>query len=615
METIRRRSSPRSTPAELTLLIFGIVAFLYFTGEILKPLALSFLISFALIPFTRLFERLGLPRLGAVLITVVIVLGFIVGISFVVGEQIAALAERVPEYQQNIHDKLEGVIQPGRDSTPHRLTVLVEQIGAELKKLGPPETIEGDPVQKVEVVQDSSFLDRVRSAVGPTLGFLGVSSFVFILVLFILVGREDLRDRIVGLFGQRQVGLTTRTMEEIGLRISRYLSMFAFMNLSFGVVVALGLSLIGLPYTVLWGSVAGLLRFIPYIGPTVGALLPLMFSFAHFEGWLQPLEVVLLFSVLEIVLNSYLEPVIYGKSTGVSALGLLIAALFWTWLWGGVGLFLSTPLTVCLAVLGKTIPRLRFLSTLLDEEADLDPGAQLYQRLIALDRGGSEEVVKSMLKCRRQVEVFDEVLIPTLIRAEYDASRGRLDETEQAFIWDVVGSLLEEIKASEQFHLDSTSQTNREDAATDEEDSGSSRTVVVGLGTEDRSDALALEMLKHLLATSGIELQVLENQRSPLKLVERLAEISPNVVVLSHLPPRGLKAGRYLVRRLRARFPDLEILVGRWGETSLAPRDASRLISQGASDVAFSLAEIHQHIIDLHETEHVPPPTAAPLPG
>src|SRR3954465_7600197 len=214
------------------------------------------------------------------------------------------------------------------------------------------------------------------------------------------MGREDLSDRIIGLFGNRQISLTTRTMEEIGRRISRYLATFALVNSGFGLVIGLGRGLIGVPYAVRWGCVAAMLRFIPYVGPAVAFLLPLVFAFAHFPGWAQPLEVVVLFGVVEVLLNGYLEPVIYGKTTGISALGLLVAAMFWTWLWGTLGLLLSTPLTVCLAVLGKYVPSLRFLGGLLGEEAELEPDVRFYQRLVALDRDGAIEVVEGALKQR-----------------------------------------------------------------------------------------------------------------------------------------------------------------------------------------------------------------------
>ena len=264
MDILRRKISRDMSSSDLTLLIFGIIAFMYFTGEILKPLALSVLLSFALTPATRLFERLGLPRAGAVVLTVVIVLGLVGGIGYVVGQQVASLANRLPDYQENIETKLRGVIKSGQ-----RLNVMVDQVTARLEKPRPDRPGELAPIQKVQVVEQRSFQDRLRSASGPYLEYLGIGGFVLVLVLFMLVGREDLRDRIVGLFGHHQVGITTRTMEEIGRRISRYLATLALVNSGFGLVIGVGLTLIGLPYAVLWGCLAAMLRFIPYVGTAV----------------------------------------------------------------------------------------------------------------------------------------------------------------------------------------------------------------------------------------------------------------------------------------------------------------------------------------------------------
>ncbi len=300
MDILRRKISERMSSSELTMLIFGIIAFMYFTAEILKPLALSVLLSFALTPAARLLERLGLPRSGAVVLTVVIVLALLGGIGYVVGDQVASLANRLPDYEENIGTKLRGVIKPEQQSTGDRLYLMIDQVTARLVRPRPDRPRELAPIPKVQVVQQPSLLERLRSASGPYLEYLGIGGFVLVLVLFMLVGREDLRDRIVGLFGHRQIGLTTRTMEEIGQRISRYLGTLALVNSGFGLVIGLGLALIGLPYAVLWGCLAAMLRFIPYVGTAVALALPLVFSFAYFPGWIQPLEVVALFGAVEV---------------------------------------------------------------------------------------------------------------------------------------------------------------------------------------------------------------------------------------------------------------------------------------------------------------------------
>ena len=585
-----QKTASRNDAIQLTLLIFAVIAFMYFTGEVLKPLALSVLLSFALAPATRFFERCRLPRVAAVVVTVVLSLAGLGVIGYVVGQQLTSLANRLPGYQENIENKLSGVIQPGQESAATRLKNLADEVTAKMEK--PKQAEDGAaPIQKVEVVSRPSFQEQLRLYTGPYIEFLGVGSFVLILVLFILIGREELSDRIIGLFGHRQVSLTTRTMQEIGQRISAYLGTFALVNSGFGLVIGSGLWLIGVPYAVLWGCLAAMLRFIPYVGPAVAFILPLVFSFAHFPGWVKPLEVVALFAVVETLLTSFLEPIIYGKTTGVSALGLLVAAMFWTWLWGTLGLLLSTPMTVCLAVLGKYVPSLWFFATLLNEDPDLEPEVRLYQRLVALDREGAVGIIEAELKQRPRVEVFDEVLVPALSRAERDAARDELDEATLAFARDVIGDILDTLDATPDLSLESLASSAAAEPGSTEGTGSSTSVQVVGLVADDASDALVLRMLGQLLAPSGCNLEIIADTDTSLQALERVAEHSPALVVVSHLPPEGTTLARYLVRRLRAQFPDLPIVVGRWGETGSSTSAAEQFKEIGASRVVSTLAD------------------------
>jgi predicted PurR-regulated permease PerM/methylmalonyl-CoA mutase cobalamin-binding subunit len=588
----------------LTMLIFAIIAFMYFTGEVLKPLALSILLSFALAPAARLLEKCGLPRAASVVLTVVVSLGLLAGIGYVVGQQLTSLAKRMPDYQENIENKLSSVINPGQQSAATRLKVLADEVTAKMETAPATEMGEATPIQKVEVIARPSFQDRLRSATGPYLEFLGVGSFVLILVLFMLMGREGLGDRIVGLFGHRQVSLTTRTLQEIAQRISRYLATFALVNSGFGLVIGMGLWLIGAPYAPLWGCLAAMLRFIPYVGPAVAFILPLVFSFAHFPGWTKPLEVVVLFAVVEAALTSFLEPIIYGKTTGISALGLLVAAMFWTWLWGTLGLLLSTPLTVCLAVLGKYVPSLWFFAALLKEEAELDPDVRFYQRLVALDREGAVGVVEGALKQFPRVQVFDKILVPALARAEHDAARGELDESMQAFVWGVVGELLDGLEGTPDFSLAAVALSAGGETDSNARDFVSTPVRIVGLVADDRSDALVLRMLEQLLTAAGCTLEIINDTDSSLQVVERVADQSPDVVIISHLPPEGSTLARYLTRRLRAQFADLPIVVGRWGETDASASAIARLVEVGASRVIFSLDDARAHIFNMAVSQH-----------
>jgi len=595
----RHKASTLDDPFKLTILIFSIIAFMYFSAEVLKPLALSILLSFALAPPVARLQRIGLNRVASVVLTVVLALGLLSGLGYVVGRQLTTLANRLPHYQGNIESKLSGLLRPGQETAADKLSKMSESVMAKLKKEEPKSTEVSDgsgqsvsQVQRVAVVEQPSFQERLRTSAGPYLEFLGVGSFVLILVLFILIGQEDLVDRIVSLFGNRQVSLTTRTTEEIGQRVSRYLATFALMNSAYGLVIGVGLALIGVPYAVLWGCLAALTRFIPYVGPAVGFLLPFIFSFASSEDWYQPILVLSLFGLIETALNSFLEPIIYGKTTGVSALGLLVAAMFWTWLWGTLGLLLSTPLTVCLAVMGKYVPGLRFFATLLGEEADLEPYLRFYQRLVALDRDGATELIEDELKTNPRIKVYDEILIPSLILAERDSARGELEEREQAFIWQVIEEIIENLDGVPEHTLDSVVSTAQEKVVSD-----ASQVEVLGLSVVDRSDELVLKMLGQVLAPVGCHLEILSEIKSPLQLVEKIGEQDPQLLILSHVPPQGLAQSRYLVQRLRARFDSLPIFVGRWGETAKASSAAERLSNVGASQVIFTLVDARERVL------------------
>ena len=439
-------------------------------------------------------------------------LGVLGGVGYVVGKQLTSLANDLPSYQENIESKLNRVIKPGEQSAADKLRTMANQVTAKMEKTAPRMSGSHRSRDRKSGSRGSrrwrssaGRRSRINSArpSGPYLEFLGVGSFVLILVLFMLMGRKELSDRIVGLFGDRQVSLTTRTMQEIGQRITRYLATFALVNSGFGLVIGVGLQLIGVPFAVLWGCLAGLLRFIPYVGPAVAFVLPLVFSFAHFPGWAQPLEVVALFAVVETALNSYLEPVIYGKTTGVSALGLLVAAMFWTWLWGTMGLLLSTPLTVCLAVLGKYVPSLSFFAALLGEEVELEPDVRFYQRLVALDRDGATEVVDNAVKQMPRVEVFDRVLVPALSRAERDFAHEELNDVERAFVWQVVGNVLDGLEGTADFDLSTAAPSGNGSHCRTGQDGDRASVSLVGVAVEDTSDVLILRMLAQLLSELG----------------------------------------------------------------------------------------------------------------
>jgi predicted PurR-regulated permease PerM len=577
----RRSPVSPSHPVIVTFLIFAVIAFMSLAAEVLKPLALAVLLSFALVPLAGFFERRGLPRTPAVILTLLLVLGILVVVGFKVGQQLTAFANDLPKYEENITRKINWLIPRSQGPFNH-----LEQVGRDLARtLDHSEEV--SDVQKVSIVSSATFTERLRAVLGPTLGELGELMLVLILVLFILIYRDDLSDRIIGIVGQSRVSLTTRTKDEAGQRISRYLGMYALVNSSLGLIAGIGLWAIGVQYGMLWGVLFALLRFIPYVGTAVAVALPLLFSFATFNGWREPILVIVLFGSLEAVAASFMEPVIYGRATGLSALGLLVSAMFWTWLWGGLGLLLSTPLTVCLAVLGKYVPGLKFFATLLGEEAPLEPDVRFYQRVLEWDQDGAIAIVEAALKEQPREVVFDKVLIPALSRTESDRAHADLDEREQTFLWRVVGDLLGDLETAIGHDADQS----------DEDTSESPALHILGIAGNDQGDELALWMLEQLLPRPACRFEILVAPESHLALAEQVAEANPDLVFVSDLPPAGFTATRYLVRRLRARFARLPIVVGRWCECDRTKDMVERLTSVGATQVVFRLDEARDLVV------------------
>jgi predicted PurR-regulated permease PerM len=602
-----RKTLTPSHPIVITFLIFAIIGFMYMAAEVLKPLALAILLSFALAPLCLFLERRGLPRFVSVLLTLVLTLGVIGGVGYKVGQQLDSLASGLTKYRSNIDEKLKK-FQVGKDGTVEKVKAFVGDISETLDPRG----VQDDKVLDVRVVnQGPSLFKQVAETIGPYLESVGVLAFVMILVLFILNNREDLADRLIRLFGRGKISLTTKTMEEVGYRISRYLTTFALVNSSVGVIVGLGLWAIGLPYPLVWGVLAAMLRFVPYAGPATAFLLPFAFSLAHFPSWQGPMLVLALFATLEIMANSFVEPMIYGRTTGVSALGLLVAAMFWTWLWGALGLLLSTPLTVCLAVLGKYVPALKVFATFLGEEAPLKPDVRFYQRLLARDQDGATALIDEALKEAPRAKVFDEILIPTLAMAERDAIREDIDERERDFVWWVVDEIVQDLESTPPGEADLAAPPTAPDKglAIPEPVSDDCATIV-GIPANDKADLLALKMLRVLLNPSGCRIELAEAGETPLNIAERLAERHPTLILVSHLPPAGLTPTRYLVRRLRARFPDVPILVGRWSESGESD-SADRLTSAGATQVVASLAEARDRILGRQQRAADPKATSS----
>jgi predicted PurR-regulated permease PerM len=550
-----------------------IIACLYWAKAVLMPIALAVLLTFLLNPVVSALQSRGLPRTPAVLVVVVLVFSLIGGIVWTVTRQFAMLAYELPRYQQNLKDKVGDLRDLGQNSVVERVLMTIKEVTNELQRArrplsgpqasgepkvvpnsepqaaGEPEaTRTQDPEKPVPVVvQTPSVLWQLPSV----LESLATAGLVIILVIFMLIRYADLRGRLLYLAGRNRLTIATKALDEAGHRISRYLLMQSIINGSFGMAVGLGFFLLGVPYAILWGFLAAVLRFIPYVGPPIAAVLPSALSLAVFPGWVQPILVIGLILVLELASNMIMEPLLYGQSAGVSEVALLVAVAFWTWLWGAVGLVLATPLTVCIGVLGKYIPQIEFIGVLLGDEPVMESPTSYYQRLIAQDQDEAAALVDEYLETHALDTLYDDVLIPALNSAKRDRDLGTLTEEDLQFIIQATRAIVEDLAVRQPQLLTSSATTAIPSAA----DTAvmTSPPPMLGCPAYDAIDELALLMLQQLLDPTRYTMAVSSSEMLTAEVLSMVEQQQIRLICIAALPPGALAPIRYLCKRLRAR--------------------------------------------------------------
>ena len=545
------------------------VAALYLAKGVLVPLTLAVLLTFLLNPVCEWLERRKLGRIPAVLVAATI--GFaVLGIAaWTAVVQITELVPKLPEYQTNLHAKLDSV-NAYASAALSKATETAQDIGQNLSPSAQTDEPQGTNAQpySVRVISSpASPLQVMGGTFGPLLGFLGSAGIVMVLVVFFLIRRDDLRDRFIRLVGHGHVTVTTQMLEDAAARVSRYLSMQFLINFSFGAVVASGLYFIGVPNAILWGMLATTLRFIPYIGPWIAAAMPICLSMAISTSWVAPILTISRFVILELFINNVIEPWLYGKHTGVSAVAVLLAAVFWTWLWGIFGLLLATPLTVCLLVLGKHVPQLSFLDTLLGNEPVFEPKKRIYQRLLAGDQEEATELLEDFLEHRPAVEVYDEVLIPALASAETHWHRGELNEARHDFILQCLKEMIQEQVERQQ---EAQAKEPVDDAKTADRTidltaaANASMPCILCLPARDEADGIAAMMLAQLVEMFGCRVAVVPFGDPVSAVIDLIEQCKPDVICISATPPTATTHARAVVRRLRRQFPEMPLVVGLW---------------------------------------------------
>ena len=414
-----------------------------------------------------------------------------------------------------------------------------------------------------------------------------------VLVIFMLLKREDLRNRLIRLMGPRRITIMTRAFDDAGQRVSRFLLMQALINGTFGLAIALGLAAIGVNYAFLWGFLTALLRYIPYLGTWIAAALPLLLSLAQFGGWVQPVLVFALFLSIEMVTANGLEPWLIGQSIGVSPVALLVATAFWAFLWGPVGLVLSSPLTVCLVVIGKYVPQLAFLDVLFGDDPPLQPHVSFYQRLLAQDQDEAVQLVLNHLATHPRDQVYDDLLLPALRFTRLDRQNSDLGDEEEEFIMGAQREIIEEIaEAGEELPQSQALETGNGQ----EKEPASPPVLVLGCPARDTMDQLGLEMLQHVLDPARWEMEIAAPELLTAELLAHIALREPALICIASLPPGGLAHTRYLCKRLRTRFPRIKILVGRWGQARDSELATDQLQQAGADLITTSLLETRKEM-------------------
>jgi predicted PurR-regulated permease PerM len=582
-----------------------VVAVLYVAQAVFVPLALAALLTFLLAPLVTVLQRV-VGRAASVTLVVVLTTGVIAAAGWGLAVQLTALAHELPLYRANIREKIADIRGAGRDGTLGKVQETVEDIKEEIEKPDP--QAPRRPKEPVAVVEadKGTRLWTFPASMAPLANALAMGGLVVVLVVFMLLERQEIRNRAIRLLGGNRLTLATRALDEAAARISGYLLRQSIVNGTFGLGAGLGLYVLGVPHAFLWGAFAAALRFVPYLGPWLGALAPIALSLAVFPGWSRPLLVVGLFIVLELFTNLVMETVLYAGAAGVSQVGLLVAIAFWTWLWGAPGLLLATPLTVCLVVFGKHVPGLDVLVTVLGDAPVLAPDVAFYQRVLADDEDEAAEIVEGVRARDGRDAAFDAVVLPAVAAARRDGALGQLSQEEERAVLGRMARILDDVLASDP------------EAARPEPGARSDVRPIPLLGcpVAGESDELALRMLRQILDPATFALEVASSRLLSSEVAARLEEQPVRAVVLAAVPPGGLGHARYLCKKLRAARPDLKILVGRWGPDGDGGDNAAAALREaGADAVGSTLAQTREHLYQLAPVlvggEPSPRPTAA----
>ena len=614
-----RAELPASAPTTM-LFIVVIVSALYFGREVLVPIALALLLSFALAPPVRILQGWHVPRTFAVILVVLAAFAGIFSLGAMMVSQVNDLAGALPRYQSTLREKIQSLRGAAAGTgTLERASQVLQDLSSELDKPAPDRPAVGVPstgvaIDKpipVEVKQpDPGALQTLVALITPLIHPLATTGIVVIFVIFILMQRQDLRNRLVRLAGSQDLKRTTAALDDAGQRLSRLFLTQLGLNAAYGVVVGVALLLIGVPSAPLWGMLAMILRFVPYIGAIISAIFPLILAAAVGPDWTMALWTGALFLVLEPVVGQVIEPLLFGHSTGLSPVAVIASATFWTWLWGPVGLILATPLTICLVVLGRHVERLSFLDVMFGDEPALSPAELVYQRLLARDPMEAAEEAQKFLKDKPLIAYYDEVLVEGLRLAQADAERGLLDNEVKQRIRDAVAEIVDDLGdhkdeiavppaldgADEATPLAQLDKAERSPSPSMREQWRTHEPVlcIPGLGLLDETIAL---MIAQLVERQGLKARAEPADALSMSRVFSLDTKDVALICLCYIENATSAQIRYAIRRLRRKAPTAFIVVSVVGAGDAIDEQAVREFSD-VELVKQSLAQTVARIIE-----------------
>jgi predicted PurR-regulated permease PerM len=582
---------------------------------------LALVFSFLLTPFVSLLERVHAGRVFSTLTVLALCFALALVVGWAVTGQLLEITGHIRDYKENLQETIRSVHSPNTGAWG-QATATVRELNKELAAApgqvsshamnDPNTTAHASPPIRVQVTAPpSNLIQDLRALLGPVAGPIETAGVVIIFTAFILIKREDLRNRLIRLGGQGQLTLMTQALDDASHRLSRYLLLQFLVNAGYGGLFGLGLYLLRIPHALLWGVLGALLRLVPYVGTFIATAFPVAMALAVFPGWNHALLIVALFVVLEVIIANFIEPWLYGAHTGISSLAILVAAVFWSMLWGPVGLILSTPLTVCLMLVGRYVPQLSFLEVLLGDAPVLKPEELFYQRLLAMDPDEARNIVEAELKDRSLEGLYETVLIPALRLAEEDRHTDAVGERTSEFISQSTRELIDD--------LEEQADRRREtiETGTPTSDPALSSTDIVCLPARDEADELVGMMFAQLLRQAGSGATSLAIG-TVAHMLDQVAQGGYRVACVSALPPFAVGQARSLCKRLRARFPELAIVVGLWGFSGGVPKAQERVGSNCTDAVATTLAEALLQIRRLSEfgaAESGKSNEGGPLPG